>query len=240
MANDYFRFKQFVVHQDLCAMKVCTDSCLFGAYVPAAEATSILDIGTGTGLLALMLAQRSRQHAQIEALEIDSEAAWQAGENVAASPWSDRIRVHPQSLQAFAETNTSTYDLILSNPPFFEDSLRSPVAARSMARHTADLHWEEILTFGERFLRPDGLLWIMLPPTESTSLADLAQTRGWLLSHRLQVYTREGEGGKCIRWVQAFGREQRPFSERHLAIRTVAGEYTAGFTSYLREYYLYL
>jgi tRNA1Val (adenine37-N6)-methyltransferase len=173
-------------------------------------------------------------------VEIDPQAARQAGENGGASPWADRIRVHPQSLQAFAQTNTSTYDLIVSNPPFFEASLRSPVAARTMARHTADLHWEEILAFGEKFVRPGGLLWLMLPPSESASLAGLAQTKGWHLSHRLRVYTREGEGGKCLRWVQAFRREPGPGSERHLAIRTAGGAYTAAFVSYLKEYYLAL
>lgn len=221
-------------------MKVCTDSCLFGAYVPAGEATAILDIGTGTGLLALMLAQRSRPDARVEAVEIDPQAARQAGENIAASPWSDRIRVHPQSLQAFAHNNTSTYDLIVSNPPFFEASLRSPVAARTLARHTAELHWEEILAFGKKFLRPGGLLWLMLPPAEATLLADMAKTRGWHLSHRLRVFTREGEGGKCIRWVQAFGREPGPHTERDMAIRAFGGEYTEEFDSYLKEYYLAL
>lgn len=227
-----------MVRQDQCAMKVCTDSCLFGAYIPAEDAASALDIGTGTGLLALMLAQRSQ--AQIEAVEIEPQAARQASENVAASPWADRVRVYPQSLQAFAQTNQLTYDLILSNPPFFEASLQSPVAARTVARHTADLHWEEILEFGEQFLRPGGRLWIMLPPAESASLAQLAQTRSWHLAHRLQVFTREGEGGKCIRWVQAFGREMGPFTERLLSIRTAAGAYTPAFVSYLKAYYLYL
>jgi tRNA1Val (adenine37-N6)-methyltransferase len=238
VANDFFRFKQFLVRQDLCAMKVCTDSCLFGAYVPAEEAASVLDIGTGTGLLALMVAQRSP--AQVTAVEIDPQAARQAAENVAASSWADRIQVHSQSLQDFARTNQTTYDLILSNPPFFEASLRSPVAARTMARHTAGLHWEEILTFGEQFLRPGGSLWIMLPPVESASLAQLAQDRGWHLSHRLQVFTREGNGGKYIRWVQQFLREQGPYIERQIAIRTSSGEYTTEFVSYLKAYYLYL
>ncbi len=187
-----------------------------------------------------MLAQRAPSDARIEAVEIDPQAARQAGENAAASPWADRIRVHPQSLQAFAPTNTATFDLILSNPPFFEASLRSPVAARTLARHTAELQWEEILGFGERFLRPGGLLWLMLPPSESASLADLAQTRGWHLSHRLRVFTREGEGGKCIRWVQAFGREPGPHTERDMAIRAFGGEYTEEFDSYLKEYYLAL
>jgi tRNA1Val (adenine37-N6)-methyltransferase len=240
LAKDYFRFKQFVVHQDQCAMKVCTDSCLFGAYVPAGEATSILDIGTGTGLLALMLAQRSQPEAQVEAVEIDPEAARQAAENVAASPWSDRVWVHPQSLQSFADTNTCTYDLILSNPPFFETSLRSPVAARTLARHTTDLHWEEILAFGEKFLRPSGHLWIMLPPAESADLTGLARVRSWHLSHRLRVFTREGEVGKCLRWVQAFRREPGDFSEQSLAIRTAEGAYSPEFISLLQPYYLAL
>src|SRR5215216_2576003 len=99
MANNYFRFKQFLIKQDKCAMKVCTDSCLLGAYAQVADAKTILDIGTGTGLLTLMAAQRSV--AQIDALEIDSQAALQAVENIKNSPWHDRIRIYLQSLQEY-------------------------------------------------------------------------------------------------------------------------------------------
>jgi tRNA1Val (adenine37-N6)-methyltransferase len=236
VANDYFQFKQFVVRQDKCAMKVCTDSCLFGAYLALEKAEEVLDIGTGTGLLALMVAQRSQ--ARIDAVEIDPQAAQQARENVAASPWAGRIRVFPQSLQDFALTNHQRYDLILSNPPFFESSLRSPVATRTMARHTTGLHWDEILRFGEQFLRPGGSVWILLPPAESALLAALALGRGWHLAHRLQVYTREGKGAKCIRWVQELKREQALFSESQLSIRTAEERYTAAFASLLREFYL--
>lgn len=217
-------------------MKVCTDSCILGAYVHVQEAKSALDIGTGTGLLALMIAQRSA--AYIEAVEIDPAAAWQAAENVAVSPWADRIRVYPQPLQEFAATNRRTYDLILSNPPFFQASLRSPVAGRTLARHTTDLRWEHILDFAGRFLRPKGCLWVMLPPAESNLLVKCAEGRDWFITHRLVILTHEN--GKCIRWIQAFRREPQAFTEQQLAIRTPDGTYTREFSNLLQEYYLYL
>ncbi|RZK99421.1 MAG: methyltransferase, partial [Hymenobacter sp.] len=147
MPNDYFQFQQFRIAQSDCAQKVSTDACLLGAATNLAGATRVLDIGTGTGLLALMAAQRAPV-AAIEAIEIDLLAAGQAAANVAASPWANRLTVRPLSLAAYAATQPAPFSHIICNPPFFRRSLAPPDAARATARHegAGSLTFSDIIT----------------------------------------------------------------------------------------------
>ena len=123
MANDYFQFKQFIIHQSDCAMKVSTDACLFGSIIDIGPSTNILDIGSGTALLPLMLAQRSS--VPITGVEINRAAYLQSIENINESPWKDQLKIVNQSIQDYAVNIKDKYDLIISNPPFFNNSLRS-------------------------------------------------------------------------------------------------------------------
>lgn len=132
MPNPYFSFKQFTVYHDRCAMKVGTDGVLLGAWADVVSARNILDIGTGTGLISLMMAQRC--NARIRAVDIDADAVEQARGNVAASPWQDRIEVELQDICHF--TSETLFDVIVSNPPYFTDSLKCPGKQRNIARHT--------------------------------------------------------------------------------------------------------
>ncbi|WP_299703850.1 methyltransferase [uncultured Pontibacter sp.] len=236
MPNSYFQFKQFRINQDLCAMKVCTDSCVFGAYVEVRQAKRILDIGTGTGLLTLMVAQRSE--AVVEAVEINPEAQLQAAQNFAESPWAERLHLHSMPLQEFAKTCTQQYDLILSNPPFFLASLKSDDAAKNTAKHTGDLLFEDILTFAQKHLTPEGKLYLLLPPVEANHFAELAKVHELYLAETLEVYTRTG--GKCIRHVQTYTFEPTAQAvTKTLDIREEdSTTYTADFTALLRDYYL--
>jgi tRNA1Val (adenine37-N6)-methyltransferase len=217
-------------------MKVCTDSCVFGAYVEVSQAQRILDIGTGTGLLALMVAQRSQ--AGIEAVEINPEAQLQAAQNFAESPWSERLQLHPMPLQDFAKVCRQQYDVILSNPPFFLASLKSNNAAKNAAKHTGDLLFEDILTFAQQHLTRTGKLYLLLPPAEAIHFADLARAHGLYLSETLEVYTRTE--GKCIRHIQTYTfAPTDTVTVNKLDIREADGTtYTAAFTYLLREYYL--
>ncbi|MBB6611091.1 methyltransferase [Pontibacter sp. Tf4] len=238
MANSYFQFKQFRVEQERCAMKVCTDSCLFGAVVDVSKAARILDIGTGTGLLSLMVAQRSG--ATIDAVEINPEAAAQARENFADSPWSDRLHLHPVSLQTYANYSQPQYDVILSNPPFFLASLKSGNAAKDSAKHTGDLFFEDILAFAQQHLIPEGKLYILLPPAEATHFAGLSPVHQLYLTQTIEVFTYIG--GQCIRHIQtySFTKSTAPtISQLHIreADKTT---YTAAFTALLKAYYLHL
>ncbi|PSR53351.1 methyltransferase [Adhaeribacter arboris] len=238
MANSYFQFKQFRVEQSRCAMKVCTDSCLFGAYVAVEKAASVLDIGTGTGLLALMTAQRSQ--AKIKAVELDSEAAKQAAENFAASSWANRLSVYSGSLQDFENINKESYDVIISNPPFYQASLKSPDNARNRAMHTTDLPFSDLLRFCQKFLQPTGFLYLLLPPHEAQTLKKIAPAYQLFLRQELPVFT--SETGKHFRSILQFqlGPVLTPEVLSPIYIRTTNNQYSEFFQQLLRPYYLHI
>src|SRR6266850_1577807 len=145
-----FTFKQFIVHHDRCAMKVGTDAVLLGAWAGAAGAKTILDIGTGSGIIALMLAQRTPSYARIDAVEIEQSDFLQASENAQNSPWPEKIIVHHTSIQEYQ--TDSQYDLIICNPPYFINSLLPPSPFRKQARHAALLPNRDLLTAVKRLL----------------------------------------------------------------------------------------
>lgn len=187
MANEYFQFKQFTVRQDHCAMKVGTDGTLLGAWAKASEgACHILDIGTGTGLIALMMAQRYPQ-ALVTAMDIDEGAVRQAKENVSASPFADRIIVIKADVQTFEETEK--YDSIVCNPPFFEDSLTCPDPQRTEARHTVTLGYRQLMESVFRLLKDDGLLSVIIPSDCRARLESEAHLRGFFISRVCSIQT---------------------------------------------------
>lgn len=159
MSNSYFAFKQFVVYHDRCAMKVGTDGVLLGAWTDVAKATRVLDIGTGTGLIALMLAQRSR--AKVTAAEIDENACVQAMDNVRLSPWRERIEVIQTDIRTYQPEGL--FDCIVANPPYFVHSLKSPDEQRSVARHTDTLSFRELLQSTANLMAKDGMFSVVLP-----------------------------------------------------------------------------
>lgn len=170
-------------------MKVCTDACILGAYTDVMDAHKILDIGTGTGLLSLMLAQRSS--ANINAVEIDDDAYAQAKVNIAESPFADRINLYHQSIQEFSKqhaiTESTPYDLIISNPPFYQNSLQSPDSQTNKALHAATLTFNELVDAVINLLSPDGRFIILLPPFEAQQLAGVAQKKDLYLYDKLLI-----------------------------------------------------
>ena len=163
-----FQFKQFTIHQQRSAMKVGTDGVLIGAWASVrVNDRTILDIGTGTGLIALMLAQRNPE-AEVVAVDIDSESAAQARDNVAASPWSDRVTVEECAVQDFV--SDLKFDLIVSNPPYFVDSQKCPDGSRNTARHTDTLSFSELMKAAERLLAPDGRFAVIVPAESAMSV----------------------------------------------------------------------
>ncbi len=206
MRNPYFRFKQFTVQQDRSAMKVCTDSCILGAWTALhlKKERAILDIGTGTGLLPLMLAQKNGS--MIDAIESDPESATQAMENTRQSKWSDRIRViHGDVLHHRPE---SLYDFIITNPPFFESDLRSPKEFKNRTKHDESLTLQEVVELIGQFLRPDGAFSILLPFHRTGYFENLALTHGFFLREKLIV--RQTPAHAPFRSICLFTREKSP------------------------------
>lgn len=186
MSNPYFEFKQFTVRHDRCAMKVGTDGVLLGAWADVEQAERVLDIGTGTGLIALMVAQRSR--AQITAIDIDKAAVAQARENVAASPWKDRVGVECSDICQYSPG--IRFDALVSNPPYFVESLKCPDVQRNLARHTDTLDFGGLMEAAARLLTPEGTLSVIIPAEAMGRLLEEAFRYGFHLSRRTWVRTK--------------------------------------------------
>ena len=216
-------------------MKVCTDSCIFGACVKPLGSKNILDIGTGTGLLSLMIAQRSE--ALIDAVEIDEAAAIQAKENVKNSPWPDKINVFHTSIQDFAKASTKKYDLIISNPPFYNNSLKSENEKVNAAYHSTLLSMEELLEAVKHFLLPNGRFVVLLPPYEAELLRE--EAIDYQLYTSVIVKIKDNEQAKVLREITVFSYELDIPTVTEFIIKRDE-KYTEEFVELLKDYYLYL
>lgn len=185
MSNPFFQFKKFTIYHDKCAMKVGTDGVLLGAWCETESCNRILDIGTGSGLIALMLAQRSK--AIIDAIDIDNKACIQAEENANASPFAERINIYHSSLSDFSLTSKKQYDLIVSNPPYFINSLKCPNIQRNTARHTDTLTLEKLLQDSRKLLTSQGRIALILPYDQKEHLEDCIQREELFLSKETAV-----------------------------------------------------
>lgn len=194
MRGKGFTFKQFHIDHSRCAMKVGTDGTLLGAWAELPPQGRILDVGTGTGLIAIMAAQRAPE-ARITAIDIDKDCIAQARENVEATQWSARIDVLHKPLQEFDAEES--FDVIISNPPYFVDSLLSPDAARSTARHTETLSFQDLAHGAMRLLKPNGHFALILPPPEMERFLSAARGR-LFISRRCEVWTTPKSGARRI------------------------------------------
>lgn len=178
MSRKPFHFKQFNIYDDQCAMKVGTDGVLLGAWADITNAKTILDIGTGTGLIAIMMAQRISSQAIIDAVEIDNNAVAQAKENIVQSPWSSCINLYHAAIQDYQPMPLKTYDMIISNPPFFLSGSKSDQASRNKARHTELLTHTDLLQAVERLLSENGQFSLILPTNEGYQFINEAREYG--------------------------------------------------------------
>lgn len=236
MSNDYFAFKKMRIEQENCAMKVSTDACIQGAWTPIAEGIHrVLDIGTGTGLLSLMLAQR-KENLIIEALEIDDLAAVQAEENVANSLFTQQIKVHQADAKKW-ESN-KLYDLIICNPPFFTKSLKGENTQRNLARHNDDFSFEELIKILEINLENNGQASILLPTTELPRW-EIALENSELNTIQ-KLFIKPFAHSKANRVIIILGKNITEIKNEELVIYDAPKQYTAEFTNLLRPFYLHL
>ncbi|MFH1121106.1 MAG: methyltransferase [Bacteroidota bacterium] len=230
-----FRFKQFVVDDAACPMKVGTDSVLLGAWAKLENSLSILDIGTGCGLLALMAAQRSE--ALITAIDIDPVANGSAAANFRISPWAGRLTARCIRVQDFQnETEAGNFDHIISNPPFFINSLKAPDPERSNARHNDLLPIEDLVKAVVKLLSPEGRFSLILPVQESIVFTDLANVAGLFLVSVITVIPKTGK--EANRMLLEFGMQQMNVETSALTIRDASGEFTTEYKKLTRDFYL--
>ena len=238
MSNSYFQFKQFTIHQEHCAMKVTTDACLFGAVVANelkdTNNNSILDIGCGTGLLSLMIAQQN--NATIDAIEIDEAAYQQATENFAASPWAARlITLHTDALHF---TPNKKYDIIISNPPFFENDLRSENEKKNAAKHDTTLTLDNLITIADEHLTTNGIFTVLLPYHRVEGFIEAATIAGLYLTKK--ILAKQTPTHNYFRGILFFSRNKIEPQQKDIIIKDGQNNYTTDFTELLKDYYLYL
>jgi len=194
--NNWFEFKQFRIEQEKAAMKVGTDGVLLGAWTPVNDALRILDVGTGTGLIALMLAQRS--NARIDAVEIDEPAFEEAELNFKQSDWSDRLRIFHSDFLIFADLSSESYDLVVSNPPFFVNSLKTKNVALSVARHDELLSFDQLISGARKLLNKTGRFCVIIPYTSCTDFRESARLAGFYLGRQTPVIPKSGRSPKRV------------------------------------------
>jgi tRNA1Val (adenine37-N6)-methyltransferase len=230
------------VHQEHTAMKVCTDACLFGAWAasdPSIQtAKNILDIGSGTGLLSLMLAQQTAAH--ITAIEIEDGAFKQTKANFELSPWKERLNVIHSSIQDYASKNKeSLFDCIITNPPFYEQDLISPDNAKNLAAHSTALPWDALAEAAASLLQENGAWYVLVPTLRAYTMQKLASNYGLELAEECLMYNDAKH--LPIRAMLKFVKQKETVIQRNkIVIKNADQSYTAEFTNYLKDYYLHL
>jgi tRNA1Val (adenine37-N6)-methyltransferase len=231
----HFQFQQFAVHQEGVTHAVGTDGVILGAWADVEGARKGLDIGTGTGLLSLMLAQRNAD-VEMDAVEIHAASADIAAANFARSPWSKRLRVWCERIQDFSLEASGEYDIIVSNPPFFSELTIAPDATRRLARHTATLSPSDLLTAIRRLLAPDGRCVLILPWQEGLQLCELAVPMGLYWTRRCEVRSRAHFAPERL-LIQL---EKKPWHLQQTTLCIYAKEraYTNEFQKLTKDFYL--
>ena len=234
MPNNYFRFKQFTIWHDKCAMKVGTDGVLLGAWADIENKKQILDIGTGTGLIALMLAQRSS--ATIDAIDIETSAIEQAKENFKRSNWNNRIESYHKALQDF--TPKHTYDLIVSNPPFFQKSLISPLKERSIARHDETLPISKLFDFASEYLEDKGVFSLIYPIDNFEQALEYGQSKNLYLKRKTLVFPTPESKSKRI--LSEFSKEKllNPVVNKIIIESSGRHQYSEEYIHLTKDFYL--
>lgn len=232
-----FQFKQFFVAHDQCAMKVNTDGILLGAIADVVHCQRILDLGAGSGLITLMLAQRSASDVEIVGVELDQAAFLQAKQNAANSPWANRIRLLQADVFSdfFANQGLAQFDLIVSNPPYFEHSLASRSHQRDLARAASQSHFVW-LKQAQQWLAPQGKISLILPVEAGEKLIEQAFSLELFCIEKWQICTKIGKAPK--RLILTFSHKNQPKVEKSLNIYNADNQYSFEFQALTKDFYL--
>jgi tRNA1Val (adenine37-N6)-methyltransferase len=253
VANTFFQFKKFIVHQAHTSMKVCTDACLFGAWTAHDQelinAKSILDIGTGTGLLSLLLAQ-ANNNATITAVEIEEAAATEAVSNFKSSPWADQLNLVHDAIQDYSNHANTVYDIIITNPPFYEGDLESPDENKNTAAHSTALPWKVLIENATKLLSEGGSFYVLVPTLRAYTMQKLCDNNGLQLVAEVLVHNTAKN--LPIRAMQKFVKlhagqidtektNDIPQVKRtKIFIKDADNNYSPEFIALLKDYYLHL
>lgn len=235
MPNPFFSFKQFTIRQEEAPLKVTTDACLLGAYAKAFSPADILDIGSGTGILAIMAAQRFTK-ASVVGIEPDQAAANQARRNAANCPWKKRINIFNCRIQDFIKTSEKKYGLIICNPPYHKSHLLSKDKRVNLARHSLDLDFPELAFAVDKLIADNGMFYVIVPPGPFEVLEKEMTPFDMGLIDRLTIYNLPGK--PVYRLIGGFSRIKTERVENTLLVMNEKKEYTADFRGLLKYFYL--
>ncbi|WP_282134535.1 tRNA1(Val) (adenine(37)-N6)-methyltransferase [Seonamhaeicola maritimus] len=236
MSQKPFQFKQFKINQDRCAMKVGTDGVLVGAWAPIEKNPfSVLDIGSGTGIIALMLAQRSSSEI-IDAIEIDADAYEQCVDNFEQSPWGDRLFCYHASLEEFGDEIEDKYDLIVSNPPFYSEDYKTQNKSRDLARFQDAMPFEHLLKNASKLLDEKGSFCVVIPSKEEASFLILAEK--FKLFPNKMLHVKGNTTSEVKRSLIELSFHQSATHTDELIIETERHEYTQDYINLTKDYYL--
>ena len=229
-----FYFQRFAVRQEHAGMKVCTDATLFGAMAPVRGGETVLDIGTGTGLLALMAAQLGA--GSVTGVEMTAEACAEARHNFAQSPWAECLQAVHRDIQGFARESRRTYDLVIANPPFFDRHSRSAASLRNAARHTDSLPFPDLIEAVQRLLAERGLFYLLIPSHAVETLTHAAAQAGLHLVRHTEIRGLDHKPARLA--ALTFSRAAAPLRSDSITIYREKGIYTAQSEDYLRPFLL--
>lgn len=253
MANTFFQFKKFIVHQAHTSMKVCTDACLFGAWAASdpqiMNAHKILDIGAGTGLLSLLIAQ-ANNNATITAVEIEPAAANEATNNFKLSPWPDQLNLVHDDIRNFSNHANNLYNVIITNPPFYEGDLKSPDENKNTAAHSTALPWNVLIENATKLLSKGGSFFVLVPTLRAYTMQKLCDTHGLQLVAEVLVHNTAKN--LPIRAMQKFVKQHPEqidaektndviqVKRTKIYIKDADNNYSPEFIALLKDYYLHL
>lgn len=231
--KNVFRFKQFEVDQSGCAMRINTDGVLLGTMAKHPYPQRILDIGTGTGVIALMLAQRFPK-ALVHAVEIDEQASITAGRNFENSIFSNQLSVHHIAIEQYA--NPEQFDLIVSNPPFFVNDLKNAEKKKEVARHASDTFFNDLIEKVAALLSSAGCFWVVLPVKQAQDLVEKAEMKGLFLTHLVKLHSDATKPE--FRRIICLAREKSSLVEEEFMIYESEKKYTQAYELLLKDFFL--